>query len=393
MPIDYQQARSQVKSLGKQAKQREEQISTQLKLAQSLLQQHQADLQALRQKVERASANENLRCAVPVEETLTFTAPTPTQQEEIVILAADGSQIAPDRHAAVEYGVVNTGAIRILPNQPIPPIETIETQLIYGEALRPDGIPMGEEIIALLRDLNERQRLAVLAAAESLPVVTLTDGPLELFMEREKQAVKPYRRYFDDYLKALENLSTLSAVTAGYVDRPGSGLVVRLLELLTFPDHQFEQKAGKEHPLEWVSDVMLYQHLLQPGERSAIFAIQSPSARHFKEHLALHFFYLNVGRVEDPSLARVEIPAWVAVRPTLLNRLHAALVAQCQASGARPFPYALHRAHEVAVVTHIDRDQLETMIIKELIQNGFKLPHTTHKQFLKNISGKRTRFK
>lgn len=394
MPINYQQAQNQVKSLGSQAKQREEQISTRLNQAATLLEQHQADLPALRQKVEHAvSVNANLRCAKPVTEELTFHAPAPHLQEEVVILAADGSQIAPDRHAAVEYGVVNTGAIRIQPNQPIPPTESIVTELIYGDALRPEGITIGEEIIALMRDLYERERLAILAESESLPAITLTDGPLELYREREKQAAKLYQKYFDQYLQALNKLCSMSAVAAGYVDRPRSDLVVRLLELLTIPEHEFEQNAGKQRNLEGVYDALLYQSLLQPGERSAVFAIQSPSAGQFTGDLALHFFYLNVGRENDPSLARVEIPAWVAQHPILLNRLHAVLIAQCHASGTRPFPYALHRAHEVAVVTHQDKDQLEAMIVKELIQNGFKPPHTTHKQFLKNISGKRTRFK
>jgi hypothetical protein len=183
----------------------------------------------------------------------------------------------------------------------------------------------------------------------------------------------------------------MSAVAAGYVDRPRSDLVVRLLELFIIPEHEFEQKAGKERKLEGVNDALLYQRLLKPAERSAVFAIQSPSAGQFSGDLALHFFYLNVGRENDPSLARVEIPAWVAQRPLLINRLHAVLIAQCQASGARPFPYALHRAHEVAVIKLDEKNQLTVMIQAELARNGVEIGEASHKQGVKDISGSRTR--
>ena len=50
----------------------------------------------------------------------------------------------------------------------------------------------------------------------------------------------------------------------------------------------------------------------------------------YAEGLALHFFYINVGTSENPWLARVEIPGWVAKNTELLNALHAILIQQCQ---------------------------------------------------------------
>jgi len=79
-----------------------------------------------------------------------------------------------------------------------------------------------------------------------------------------------------------------------------------------------------------VNDRALFHDLLKPGERSAVFGIQSRFAAEYPEALALHFFYLNVGRPGRSWLARVEIPAWVAENPRMLDDLHAILVQQCR---------------------------------------------------------------
>ena len=200
-----------------------------------------------------------------------------------------------------------------------------------------------------------------------------------------------FTRLFTEFQEALRELARMGAVTAGYVDKPRADLVVRLLELLTLPEGEFSQ-AGRLHPLAGVNDAMLFGELLQPGERSAVFGIQSRSASHYDHELALHFFYINVGRLERPWLARVELPAWVAESTVLLNRLQAALVEQCRQLGSKPYPYALHRAHEVAVVRLEEKEQLENMLILELMRQGIEIGAQSNKQFSKDISGNRTRY-
>lgn len=114
--------------------------------------------------------------------------------------------------------------------------------------------------------------------------------------------------------------------------------------------------------MQGLTDRDIYLELLDPGERSAVFAIHSPSAALYRDEIALHFFYLNVGRA---GLARVEIPAWVAVSQQKLDALHAALIEQCRIMGPRPYPYLLHRAHEVAVVSIQEKEQVTQWIAQE----------------------------
>ena len=104
--------------------------------------------------------------------------------------------------------------------------------------------------------------------------------------------------------------------------------------------------------------------------------------------LSLRFFYLNVGRENAPWLVRVEIPAWVADSPPKLEALQAVLVDQCRILGGRAYPYLLHRAHETAVVTLEEKEQLTQMIVLELRQRGVRVGEGSHKQAAKDFQGR-----
>jgi hypothetical protein len=389
MPVSFQQILSQIKEKGPAAVERQKVLENRTEEAFRLLNFFSSELDALRSLVERASAvNRDLRCAVPADQPLTSAIPAPLDTPPLVILAADGSQINPDRHNQVEFGVINAGAVRFAPGES--PREIVQTRLLLGDDLQLASGPMTEEFVALLRDLWERTLLADLAEVESLPVVTLTDGQLELF--RRPESSREFDTRFDEYLGALRRLSQVEAVTAGYVDKPKGDLVVRLLELTLVPAGELE-KVHHLRPLRHVLDASLFERILGPGQRSTVFKILSDSSDKFPDELALHFFYINVGTDEKhPHLARVEIPAWVALHIPLLERLHFALVSQARVLGNRPYPYAIHRAHEVAVVRLEEKDQINDMIVQEFQQLQLPTGERSNKQIAKDNFGKRTRY-
>jgi len=78
------------------------------------------------------------------------------------------------------------------------------------------------------------------------------------------------------------------------------------------------------------------------------------------------FFYLQTG--SDEQIVRVEVPIWVGEDEVLLDLVHAGILQQCRTSEG--FPYALIRAHEIAVVTHRERDALCDMIQQEIRGQG-----------------------
>ena len=149
-------------------------------------------------------------------------------------------------------------------------------------------------------------------------------------------------------------------------------------------------------PLLGVTDRFLFgdgnELLLKPGHRSAVFSIQSSSAKNYQGVLSLHFFYLNAGQDEShPHIARVEIPRWVAEDASMLGLLHAVLVDQCRVMGARPYPYLLHRAHETAVVSNEEKFQVEQMLMQELRRQGVDVEDGSNKQSAKDLPGRQTR--
>jgi hypothetical protein len=182
----------------------------------------------------------------------------------------------------------------------------------------------------------------------------------------------------------LSQLQSRDVTVAGYVDKPGADLVIRLLEL-TLLDVEQMKEVRKQHPLRGVTDRWLFNGILKSRERSAVFALQSSSRLRYTGSLSLHFFYLNVGGEKHPSIVRVEIPEWVAKDDAKLESLHSTLIQQCQVMGARPYPYILHRAHEIAVVSFEEKKQIEQMIQQMQLNNQEPLDEISSKQSAKNL--------
>lgn len=360
-------------------------------LARKWLTAYAPELDLLRSKVDAAKrADANIRCAYPLNETLASSHPAPAAASEAVLIAADGSQINPDRHAAIQFCLVNVGAILMKTRSGETPEIFTDSELYFGDDLLPNGIPMSEGMVALKRDLAERKKLDELSKEFAGQVVTFTDGPIELWGAKGEDA-HAYAEFVQKYLTVLSRLQERGVVTAGYVDKPSADLVVRLLEI-AIADNEQIQKLREFHPLRGVSDRWLFGEnrdpLLGPGERSAVFGIQSSSEKNYKGGLSLHFFYLNVGTDGHPWPVRVEISKWVVDDKVKLDLLHSVLVEQCRMMGSKPYPYLLHRAHETAVVKMEEKQQIEQLLTMELRRNHEDVDDGSYKQSAKDLQGR-----
>lgn len=395
MSVDFLQVHQQIKKLGDQALVRANLLRNLRQSAMDTLRNNAQSHGRLIQKIQTASESDSgLRCAIPCQlknsqpEALDGHFAPPPLPEKATILAADGSQITPSRHEPVQYCLINVGAIQMRLGSHLAPEISVQTNLMYDDQLYTETGLITEARLALMRDLNERKRLAELARHAEPPVISFTDGPMELWGTKENEG--DFQKSLEQYLQALSKLNDLGVITAGYVDKPAANLIVRLLEIALLDDNQLAQmNKSRLSPLRGVIDRDLFYSLLAPGERSAVFGIQSRSAQNYQGPLGLHFFYLNVGRTNHPSLARVEIPAWVAQDPTKLGMLHAVLLQQCRIMGQRPYPYLLHRSHEVAVVNFEEKEQVTEMISLELRKRGIPVGNHSNKQFAKNQPGRK----
>lgn len=394
MPIDYQQIFTRIKEIGAGARERKRTLDERRAQARKLLAAYASELEVLRSKVDLAKlADSNTRCALPLDEPLASSYPPSASIIQATLIAADGSQINPDRHAPIQFCVVNVGAIQMKLNSGETPEIFTDTELLYGDDLLPNGYPMSDGLVALKRDLAERTKLDELSKGIKGSVVTFTDGPIELWGAKGEDA-NSYEAIVQKYLGVLSRLQGRGVITAGYVDKPSADLVVRLLEIASADNEQI-QKMREFHPLRGVSDRWLYgEHnnpLLPPGHRSAVFGIQSTSEKKYTGVLSLHFFYLNAGTEGHPWPVRVEIPKWVADDKSKLDLLHGVLVEQCRMMGSKPYPYLLHRAHETAVVKNEEKQQIEQMLAMELRNNNEDVDEGSNKQSAKDLKGRTKR--
>jgi hypothetical protein len=388
MPVNFQQVYTRIKEIAQGAHDSRRVLEEHRIRARELLAVYASELDFLREKVERAKESDaNIRCAVPFRENLAACFPPPVNVTNATIIAADGSQVNPDRHAAAQFCIINVGVIAMKLSSGQAPMVTVETELLYGDDLLRNGSPMSDGMVAMRRDINERIKLDEISQDLTGPIVNLTDGTLELWGAKGDDP-QAYANFVEQYLGVLSRLHGRGVVTAGYVEKPTADLVVRLLEI-GFADDEQLRKLRDFKPLHGVSDRWLYGErqnpLLPPGHRSAVFGLQSGSEKKYKGALSLHFFYLNVGSEGHPWPVRVEIPRWVAEDSKKLDLLHCILIEQCKMMGSRPYPYLLHRAHETAVVRYEEKEQVGQLLALELRRIRAEVGDASYKSSAKSL--------
>ena len=122
----------------------------------------------------------------------------------------------------------------------------------------------------------------------------------------------------------------------------------------------------------------LFSEVLSPGQRSGLFASTSSVVEKYYGEHQIHFFYVNVGE----EMGRVEMPAWAASNPGLLDLAHSVIVDQCRRG--QGYPVAIMEAHEQAVVTGADRQYFRELV--EEVLSGERLPvYTSEKERSKRV--------
>lgn len=390
MPIDYQQVYTRIKEIGAGAKEREKKKEEAQELAQNLLASFNSELDALRSKVDAAkTADSNIRCAVPLNEFLASHYPKPDTTIQATVIAADGSQIVPNRHEALQYYVINVGAIAIeIGSGNTPEVET-DTELRVLDEF--DDTYFSDSQVALQRDVAERKKLLKMSEKYSGTIIALTEGQLELWGSVDNENAKEFEKSLHDYLHTLEEMHEKQIIAGGYVDKPGANWVVKLLEIAGTSQDELKN-VRKNRLLAGVTDLWMFSKILGEHERSAVFMLQAKSAEKYKDALAIHFFYINVGDKKHPKIARVDVPLWVAENKSMLNALHLVLVEQSKIMGSsQQFPYLLHRAHEIAIVTHREKEEIDRLLSRDILSSGGKLGEKSPKQSAKDLQGRTRR--
>lgn len=394
MALELAKVTPQIKDMALRLTEYNNQLADRVSEAEQRLHTYSEQLTMLREKVDRATREDlGWRGARPADqgEPLARCHPCPPCPQRATLIATDGSQIAPNRHASALYYLINVGGIIIQHGSGHPPTLLKQPDLVYEptQVQTSDLHPVPSGLVNSKRDLTEFQFLADLAwnHRDVPPLVALSDGGLLFWSALEGLSDGEQADYQRRYLNALTKLHDAGASVAGYVDRPLSTGVISLLHLAALRPSEMSKAALATHgPLQGVSDAALFARLLAPGDRSSLFITWSPRNVEFKTYSPSHevfFFYLNLASNDPPVLARVEVPRWVAENGRTLDQLHALLLHQARQL-IPPYPYILARADELAVVSNEEKKHLDYLIELEL-QSRQRIPHSSAKLQSKEI--------
>ncbi|QRN82555.1 DNA double-strand break repair nuclease NurA [Chloroflexota bacterium] len=385
MPVNLFEIQKSLPDFAQQAKAHSEAEQKYLAVLEKVLAANAGRLDEIEAALEREKGqNERLRCAEPTGEALNEAFPAGKMPALVSLLAADGSQINPSRHARVPFCVINIGAVEMVRGSGLKPKVYQESLLLdYDRTTLPETGIINEGAVALRRDFTERQRLATWSANLVKPAIAMIDGPLELY--RDAQQTAEFKQIAEKFQATLDQFFTDRVFLLGYVDKPGSDLFVNLVEFLGRGQVEFADEFSASRPVR-VADTDLFRTILKnPGDRSAVFKVLSPTSESFGLAQQVHFFYMNVGTSKFQHLARVEVPAWVAGDRDNITLIQAAIMDQTRIMGSKPYPYLLHRAHEVAVVSMAEHQQVEDMIIATFYNSNVPIGAPSQKQAAKGL--------
>ena len=379
MTLELSQLTETVKAMGQEVALREQTFGQLVKEAQAQLAACPEPDDALRRAAKAFGA------AIPTAEPVDLSTPLPDLPPRFTVIGADGAQIAPDRHGVALYYLINIGSLVYRHGSGERPEARSVARLRYQQ----DDVYEGSTLVSggllgMRRDRAEVAELADRAEAEPAgPVLALIDGTL-LLWAADNVPARARETEIASYLAQLDRLRRRGAAGAAFTSRPQAGDVVRLLHLVAH-DGDIDQAGRRPNLLERVPDGAVFRRL-DPGARSALFiSPRSVNQGHYAPagH-EVQFFYVNVAAEdEDPIVARVELPAWVAQTPDLLQLVHGGVVAQSRIAGG--FPYVLARADELAYISGPERQRLEEMVSTALLAAGVP-PTLSYKALYKSMT-------
>lgn len=315
-----------------------------------------------------------------------------------ILISTDGSQIYPDRHSIAPYYLLNTGAIVLRVGSGQAPTVNSVPEIFFEQADLYDegGQIRTADYVSAQRNRRELQTLADLAEAErtalggdlSVPIVCLVDGPLLPWVRPDPANNEALAEEIVFFAAQMARLRRAGAIPVGYVDRPGSAYVLRILELVPLALEEITREKLRSGRYLQLADRQLFEDLA-PNERTGLFEPNSEANDRYRAQSAgdrVAFAYMNVtrpARGKGSAIARIEVPGWIVSEPARLDIAQAAIYADCEPTN---YPYVLARAHELAVVGQAEKTDLEQMLFQAMLRNGL-LPEISFKASNKLLTG------
>ena len=397
MSLDLDRIASQVEKMTSHIDSLDNERQKHLAKAMSILCDNSQDIDDLKNKIETGKIS--WMPAEPVEKLSGKYCPG-QPPKDFIIIAADGSQIDVDRHNSARYYLINIGSVYLKYGdnadarlESIPRLYFDKTDLVMTS---PDGsnreIPIEGNLLGIKRDVEEFKHLAEAAASlkDDIPALLLADGTLIHWNLMSKDIPEFVVNEFleNGFLKCFDEIKKISeektVAPASYISFPRSSDVVGTIRIAICPynpvncDKCRRDNPGGNYPcsvVDGVQDKDLFLTLLENEERSSLFISASSIQQRYGAH-KIYFYYVKI----DDEIARVEIPKWIAENDRLLDLTHTLIIDQCRRG--QGYPVTLSEAHEQAVVTAADRENLQTLVEASLSEKNIGV-NTSAKSFSK----------
>jgi NurA domain len=305
------------------------------------------------------------------------------------VFASDGSQINPSHHEIAYCYLINVGRVCLHYGTGLRPTLDSFPEVYYKEEDLYSSFQWGlsvEDWLTIRRARAEAVGLTNLVLKhqppEGTPSVAMVDGSLVHW--NVEQAYTPYHpELLQPLLEAWDGLQKAKVPLCGYISSSRSSDVVNFVRLQACPHEtpDCERHCAQQPPrltpcgngLFPMTDCKLWEKILKPGERSAMWRSTARIVDLYGPH-QVYFCYLHVGS----EVARVEFPQWVALDPVLLDQTLGACLSQVERGYG--YPVALAESHNQAVVRGGDRSRFFALLEDELIKAGLVDVRVSHKE-------------
>lgn len=315
--------------------------------------------------------------ARPVSPVSDVVSPVP-RPAVVTVAATDGSQVFPDHHIepacylvqishiAFQYGTQERALMRA--HAELRYRDQDAKEFGYSEDnIRADWVSAVRDV----RELSALFQLSVGVQVSERPIVALSDGTLIRWMLSELKNEALQHAVLKHYRAVLDQFQEAAIPLASYISQPNTTEVRNLLA-----------RVGGVS-LDALNDRHIFAHVLQAGERSALFASSSHVLREYGPAQQIVFFYLKVPeRGVHTEVARVELPMWVAEHPAWVSLIHSVILDQAEKGNG--YPIALSEAHEKAVIRQHEKDIFYRLLDKQLREAGLGHLAMSRKQSAKN---------
>ena len=230
------------------------------------------------------------------------------------------------------------------------------------------------------------ETLAVPALEDEPPRLAMVDGSLIYwFLGTMPEAAR--EQLLPPILQAWDQLRSLGVPLVGYLSASRSGEALNFLRLQRCPHDEpdclthcpNQTNRAPCQVFDPLRDTAFWHRLLQPGQRGPLWRSTARILDLYDDH-SIYFCHLHVGT----EIARIEMPAWVATDPHLLNA--ALSLTLMQVHKGYGYPIALAEAHNQAVVRGDDRTRFFALLEQEMIRAGLRNVGTSYKEARKRGS-------